>query len=196
MTAGSAYCAPQHPPSPVIYMSCHFTEPPSTTPLASSPLPAPHTGLLWMGTVFIHLSGSSNVRSGFCVTAQSPVDFFPDCMYGKRAWKLLKKYCLFPGVAAIMSVICPGVFFQAMKGEKGMAGVAVGEGLSEDLSEDSFSKWNTGRVFSLHILLKPLRRNPNKFLCLPHQQTHCQLGSSQQTVSSRTLWCTPLHINR
>lgn len=30
--------------------------------------------------------------------------------------------------------------FQAMKGEKGMAGVTVGEGLSEDLSEDSFSK--------------------------------------------------------
>lgn len=30
-----------------------------------------------------------------------------------------------------------------MKGEKGMAGVTVGEGLSEDLSEDSFSKWNT-----------------------------------------------------
>ncbi len=32
------------------------------------------------------------------------------------------------------------VFFQAMKGEKGIPGVAVGESLGEDLTDDSFSK--------------------------------------------------------
>lgn len=32
------------------------------------------------------------------------------------------------------------MFFQAMKGEKGIPGVAVGENMGEELTDDSFSK--------------------------------------------------------
>lgn len=50
--------------------------------------------------------------------------------------------CLVPHVAVLTCVILSAclVFFQAMKGEKGMPGVAVGESLGEDLTDDSFSK--------------------------------------------------------
>ncbi len=50
--------------------------------------------------------------------------------------------CLVPDVAVLACVMFSAflVFFQAMKGEKGIPGVAVGESLGEDLTDDSFSK--------------------------------------------------------
>lgn len=39
-------------------------------------------------------------------------------------------------------------FFQAMKGEKGIPGVSVGDNLGEELTDDSFSKNS-----AFHILL-------------------------------------------
>lgn len=47
-----------------------------------------------------------------------------------------------PDVALLTCVMFSAclLFFQAMKGEKGIPGVAVGESLGEDLTEDSFSK--------------------------------------------------------
>lgn len=42
------------------------------------------------------------------------------------------------------------VFFQAMKGEKGMPGVAVAESLGDDLTDDGFSKL-TSQVYSVYF---------------------------------------------
>jgi len=47
---------------------------------------------------------------------------------------------LIPDVATLNMWFFSLRIFQAMKGEKGMPGVGVGESLSEDLTEDSFSK--------------------------------------------------------
>ena len=40
-----------------------------------------------------------------------------------------------------LSLMWPACVSQAMKGEKGMPGVSVGEGLGEELTDDSFSKY-------------------------------------------------------
>lgn len=82
-----------------------------------------------------HVSSSS---SGFKVSTC-------DCKSLKMesvCYQMTPCSCVVLHVAGLTCVILFAslVFFQAMKGEKGMPGVAVGESLGEDLTDDSFSK--------------------------------------------------------
>lgn len=46
----------------------------------------------------------------------------------------------------------PAFFRKAMKGEKGIAGVSVSEGLGEELSEETFGKLHKYRPYLCFIL--------------------------------------------
>lgn len=64
------------------------------------------------------------------------------CIFSVSAACSLTTLLQIPDVALLTCVMFSAclLFFQAMKGEKGIPGVAVGESLGEDLTEDSFSK--------------------------------------------------------
>lgn len=64
----------------------------------------------------------------------------------------------------LCSLLC---CFQAMKGEKGIPGVTVGEGLGEELTDESFSKYKCLRfvVNTLKAVLPLGLLNDTAFFC-------------------------------